>query len=167
MNVKDYASKFEYNHWANRRLMEVVLQLPDEEFTKVVAGTYGSIRNTMVHILNAEWVWLEHCGGTPRGPKLEDSEFPTATSLQLRWKLLESHVGDFLASLRNEDLNKVIEFRLGSGPLMNLPCGEILQHALIHSAHHRGQISVLLRALGKAPGNFDFLFYALEQQSIK
>lgn len=38
--------------------------------------------------------------------------------------------------------------------------GEILHHAAIHSIHHRGQVTLLLRALGHTPGNVDMLFYS-------
>jgi uncharacterized damage-inducible protein DinB len=34
-----------------------------------------------------------------------------------------------------------------------------MHHAAIHGVHHRGQVALLLRALGHVPGNFDILFY--------
>ena len=34
-----------------------------------------------------------------------------------------------------------------------------MQHSVIHGVHHRGQVALLLRLLGHAPGNFDVLFY--------
>ena len=33
------------------------------------------------------------------------------------------------------------------------------RHAANHGVHHRGQVSLLIRALGYAPGNIDLLFY--------
>ena len=35
-----------------------------------------------------------------------------------------------------------------------------MQHSVIHGVHHRGQVALLLRLLGHAPGNFDILFYS-------
>jgi uncharacterized damage-inducible protein DinB len=167
MTVKDLERMYDYSYWANRKLMEVVCHLTDEQFTQSVAGSYGSIRNTLVHILSAEWVWLERCGGEPRGAALEASDYPTAASLQGRWNLVEEYVHEFLASLRDEDLDQIVEFKLGNGQILARPRGELMRHAAIHGIHHRGQISLLLRSLGQAPGNFDYLFYGTGPQNIK
>jgi len=55
MRVKDLEELFDYSYWANDRLFEVAAQLTPEQFTKPVAGSYGSVRNTLVHVLSAEW----------------------------------------------------------------------------------------------------------------
>ena len=53
MRVKDLEELFDYSYWANDRLFEVAAQLTPEQFTKPVAGSYGSVRNTLVHVLRA------------------------------------------------------------------------------------------------------------------
>ena len=63
MTVDDLKTLFAYSSWANASLRDVVSGLTTEQFTRQVAGSYGSIRNTMVHMLSAEWGWLERCGG--------------------------------------------------------------------------------------------------------
>jgi uncharacterized damage-inducible protein DinB len=40
-----------------------------------------------------------------------------------------------------------------------MPAWQLLQHGANHAVHHRGQIALLLRMLGVAPGTFDLLFY--------
>lgn len=56
MTVKDLENLYDYGYWANRKLIHVISQLTPEQFTQPVAGSYGSIRNTLVHVLSAEWV---------------------------------------------------------------------------------------------------------------
>ena len=58
MTVKDLEDLYDYGYWADRKLFDVISQLTPEEFTRSVAGSYESVRNTMVHILSAEAGWL-------------------------------------------------------------------------------------------------------------
>jgi uncharacterized damage-inducible protein DinB len=125
MTVKDLEDLYDYGYWADRKLFDVISQLTPEEFTRSVAGSYESVRNTMVHILSAEAGWLDRCGGPARGPSLNPVDFPTIESVTQAWNRL----------------------------------GELMQHAAIHGVHHRGQVAMLLRLLGRAPGNFDILVY--------
>lgn len=159
MTVQDLTTLFDYSYWSNAWLRDVLSQLTTEQFTQPVAGSYGSIRNTMVHMLSAEWGWLERCGGTVRGPALLARDYPTVTSLFHRWHYVEARVREFLSSLHDEDLGRVLEFAFSSGNRHSMRLGQLLQHAAIHGIHHRGQVALLLRTLGYVPGNFDILLY--------
>ena len=66
MTVRDLKERYDYGYWANQKLFKVLETLTPEEFTQSVAGSYGSIRNTLVHVLSAEAGWLERCGGPER-----------------------------------------------------------------------------------------------------
>jgi uncharacterized damage-inducible protein DinB len=164
MTVNDLQTLYDYGYWANRKLFAVIAQLTPEQFTKTVDGSHGSVRNTMVHILSAEWGWLDRCGGPKRGAPLNPTDFPTAASVVDAWRRVEGYVRDFLATLRDEDLARVIEFAIGGKEKHSMPMGELLQHAANHGVHHRGQVSLLLRLLGYDPENCDILFYFGEQQ---
>ncbi len=78
MTVKDLEQAYDYACWANRKLFDVISGLTVEDFTRPVAGSYGSVRNTIVHVLSAEAGWLERCGGPKQGPRLNAGDFPTA-----------------------------------------------------------------------------------------
>lgn len=159
MTVQDLETLFDYCYWANQKLCEVVARLTPEEFTQPIAGSYGSVRNTLVHVLSAEWGWLDRCGGAARGNALIPSDYPTQTILIRQWRQVEGHLREFLGTLKDEDLESGVEFSLGEGPKQTMRLGALLHHAAIHGVHHRGQVSLLLRSLGHAPGNFDILLY--------
>jgi uncharacterized damage-inducible protein DinB len=165
MTVTDLERLYDYGYWANRKLFDVIATLTPEEFTQPVAGSYGSVRNTLVHTLSAEWGWLERCGGPVRGPALKAEDFPTFESVRDRWTVAEGHVRGFLAGLTDADVTRIVEFP----PLFSIrggQLGSLMQHGAIHAVHHRGQVALLLRALGKAPGNVDILFYDAEQHAL-
>ena len=159
MTVNDLETLFDYGYWANKKLFALVRQLTPDQFTQNVAGSYGSVRNTLVHMMSAEWGWLERSGGTRRGPALVPADYPTFVSVVERWNEVERNVRAFLSGLRPEDLERVVEFAVGSGPKQRMPRVNLLQHSATHGVHHRGQIALMLRMLGFAPGNVDRVLY--------
>jgi uncharacterized damage-inducible protein DinB len=165
MTVKDLEVLCDYGYWANKKLFDVISQLTPEQFTRAVAGGHGSIRNTMVHVLSAEAGWLDCCGGPKRGPHLNPDDFPTLDSLMLAWSKVEAHMREFLAKLKNDDLARNVEFVNPRGERRSMASGELMQHAANHGVHHRGQVALLLRLLGLAPGNLDILFYYVAKRS--
>lgn len=167
MTVADLQRLYDYAYWANGRLLQVIAQLTPEEFTRPAAGTHGSIRDTLVHVMSAEWGWLDRCGGPARGPSLKPVEYPTVESLVKTWAIVEGHVRTFVSGLTNEDLARVREFEDLRGETRALLLGQILQHAATHGVHHRGQIALLLRLLGRTPGNIDMLVYDAERHGVK
>jgi uncharacterized damage-inducible protein DinB len=163
MTAKDLARLYDYGYWANRRLFGVLSQLTEEQFTQSAPGSYGSIRNTLVHMLSAEWGWLDRCGGPKRGPALNPDDFPTAESLVKAWSTVEVDFREFLSSLKDEDVARTVDFTNLRGERRSGVLGELLQHGATHGVHHRGQVALLLRWLGYPPGNFDMLFYDAER----
>ena len=104
---------FNYSYWANGKIFDVLSPLTDEQFVQPVAGSYGSVRNTLVHVLGTEWGWLDRCGGTPpRGPALKATDYPTVASVRDRWRQVERYMREFLSGLRDEDLIELLSGRL-------------------------------------------------------
>jgi len=166
MRVQDLERLYDYTYWANAKLFPVIAQLSPEQFTQTVAGSYGSIRNTLVHILSAEWGWLDRCGGPPRGERLNSEDYPTFESVAKTWRLVEDNMRTFLANLTDDDLARPIEFALGSGARHTMSVEDLLHHGAVHAVHHRGQVALLLRMLGYTPGNFDLLMYVMDEQNV-
>jgi uncharacterized damage-inducible protein DinB len=164
MHVADLTHLYDYNYWATERVMRAISALTPQQFTQSVAGSYGSIRNTLVHVLSAEWGWLDRCGGLPRGERLKSEDYPTVASLISAWTHVEYHMRRFLSELSDDDLARDVEFAFGGGPKQSVSRGDVLLHAAVHGAHHRGQIALLLRTLGFVPGDFDLLMYAVDQR---
>jgi uncharacterized damage-inducible protein DinB len=166
MRVSDLERLYDYNYWANKKLFDAVSQLTPEQFTQPVAGSYGSIRNTLVHVLSAEWGWLDRCGGPERGERLSPGDYPTVEALVRAWTRVEEYMRAFLSSLKDEDLTRNIEFALAGSQKHCVPLGDLMQHAAVHAVHHRGQVALLLRTLGYVPGNFDMLIYVGDERSV-
>jgi len=164
MTVTDLVRLFDYSYWANAKLFPIIEQLTPEQFTQFIDSHHGSIRNTIVHMISAEWGWLDRCGGPPRGPALKPDDFPTPQSVIETWRKVERDLSAFLGGLSDADLDRDVEFAIPPGDKRTLPLGQLLQHAANHGVHHRGQVSLLLRMRGYAPDNFDILLYDFERR---
>lgn len=162
MRVADLQRLYDFSYWANAKLFAVITQLSDEQFTQTLGGSNNSIRNALVHVMSAEWGWMDRCGGPPRGARLDPNDFPNAQSVIETWNRVEGYVRSFLPTLNDQDLERQVEFALGGGPTRLLPLGDLLHHSVIHAVHHRGQVALMLRELGLTPGNFDLLIYCME-----
>lgn len=167
MSVKDLENLYDYGYWANAQLFRAMSELAPEEFTQAVGGSYGSIRNTLVHAMSAEWGWLERCGGRERGPRLNPEDYPTLESLVEAWSRVERDAREFLSGLKDEDLSSEVELQNPLGETRSMPVGELMQHAANHSVHHRGQAALLLRMMGHAPGYLDLLVYYAWKRSAR
>jgi uncharacterized damage-inducible protein DinB len=82
------------------------------------------------------------------------------------WGKVEMYFREFLSKLKDEDLARSVEYRNDRAENFSMPLGELMQHTANHGAHHRGQVALLLRLLGYAPGNFDILVYYADKRGV-
>ena len=58
MTKDDIQLLYEYDRWANNRVLQAASTLNAEEFTRDLGGSFRSVRDTLVHIVGCEWSWL-------------------------------------------------------------------------------------------------------------
>jgi uncharacterized damage-inducible protein DinB len=76
------------------------------------------------------------------------------------------HVHEFLSELKDEDLARNVAYMNDRAEKRSMPLGTLMQHAANHGVHHRGQVALLLRLLGYAPGNLDILVYYADKLGV-
>jgi len=152
---------FAYNYWARDRQFRACAVLTPEQFLRPLGNSYSSVRDTIVHLLGAEWVWQERWRG--RSPTREDARefapenFPDLASIERRWKPVERDVRDFLAGLSEQALSRDVTYTNLAGERWSYPLWRALFHLVNHQTYHRGQLTTLLRQLGAEAVPIDFL----------
>jgi uncharacterized damage-inducible protein DinB len=160
MNAEDFRTLYDYNSWANHRTLNACAVLSPQQFTRDLGSSFGSVRDTLVHICGAEWLWLERLLGRTPQVFFRAHDFPDLESVRHRWAEVEGHLLDYLASLGPGDVERIVPFKTIAGVPNAQPLGQCLQHLANHSTYHRGQVTTLLRQLGaKAAGTDLMTFY--------
>ncbi len=165
MNLEDIRTLYDYNSWSNHRILDACAALSDEQFTRDLASSFRSVRDTLAHILGAEWIWLERWHGrSPSGLPLA-SEFSNLEALRSRWAGIERDLHDYVASLTAEDLTRNLQVKTLAGQTYTQAHWQMLQHLVNHGTYHRGQITTLLRQLGAKAVSTDLIAFYRERAS--
>jgi uncharacterized damage-inducible protein DinB len=163
MTTHDIRLLFAYNRWANARMLAAVARLSPDQLTRDLGNSFASVRDTLVHIYGAEWIWLERWKGTSPTAAVAASDFPDVATLAARWKTLEDEQSAFIKDLTDADLEQPIEYANLKGDRFINPLGPLMQHLVNHSTYHRGQITTLVRQLGAAPAGTDLVTFLRER----
>ncbi len=138
---------FSHNTWANLKLLDFCEQLSDAQLDATAIGGFGSIRNTLQHIINAEVSYVERVNGKLPSQPLSGDQFAGFAVLKdaARWagdellKLALSARDD--TTVRQRPPRQPFEYKLAS----------LIVQAISHSIEHRTQIATIITQLGMEP----------------
>ncbi len=184
MNASDVRTLYAYNRWASDRMFTALEKLSDEQVSAVAISSFPSLRESVFHILAAEWLWLKRW----KGDSPQASIPPTGLSAEV-WNGLTPHdkpsyeelsqlaglkkfAADidrerdaFLRGMSDEDLLRASNYLDMSGKPHSEPLDELLQHVVNHGTYHRGQVTTLLRQAGGETVSLDMLYFFRERQA--
>ena len=159
--VGTFRELYDYNYWARDRQIEACTALTEEQFLRPMGNSFSSIRDTLAHLLFAEWVWQERWHG--KSPSQADAQelaaekFPNLAAIRERWRVVEKNVRGYLAGLNEQVLNQPLTYSNLKGERYTYPLERTLFHVLNHQTYHRGQVTALLRQLGAKAPHIDYL----------
>src|SRR5579859_830069 len=159
MDLKSIQVLYDYNKWANARVLDAVSKLNSEQFTRDLENSFRSVRATLVHTLSAEWIWLERWKGISPKSMLAATELTDVQAIESRWGIVESERAEFIRSLTPERLQTVISYVNTRGQTFAYPLWQMMVHVVNHSTYHRGQITTLIRQVGGKPVATDLLVF--------
>jgi uncharacterized damage-inducible protein DinB len=165
MNIQDFRLLYDFDAWANQRILSACAELSDEQFTRDLGNSFRSVRDTLFHICGAEWIWLERWHGRSPAAIPSAADYLNLEAVRCRWSEIERDLLDYVASLTPEDLQRVMHFKTLAGVPHSQPLWQCLQHVANHSTYHRGQITTMLRQLGAKPVNTDMIVFYRERSS--
>jgi uncharacterized damage-inducible protein DinB len=173
MTKDDIQLLYEYDRWANNRVLQAVSTLGEEQFTRDLGGSFRSVRDTLVHIIGGEWIWLAYWKEPPQTSTLladlrqrrdalfSPEAFPNVVAVQAKWAEVEKKQAEFVNRVTNESLETMLPFRTTQAKLVHL-----MQHLANHSTYHRGQVALMMRQLQAEPLATDFHVFLVEGRRV-
>ena len=159
MTTPEIHSLFAYNQWANARIFDAAGLLSEELFARTIVSSFPSIRDTLAHIVAAEWLWLRRWKGESPSAYPEWTEAPALQPLRHVLTHIEAERAAFLATLDEPDLEQSISYRNFKGEQWTYTLGDMFLHLINHSTYHRGQVVTMLRQVGSAAPSSDLLLF--------
>jgi uncharacterized damage-inducible protein DinB len=152
MTLEDVRTLVDYHYWARNRMFEALANLTSDQFTRNLANSFPSIRETVVHLYTADWGWHLLWQGQPLTEPPAAEGFPDPASVEGAWRDQERKVRAFVENLGEADV---------SGFWWRL------LHLVNHASYHRGQVTTMLRQLGvDSPRSQDMVVFQMERTSV-
>ena len=146
---------FDHNLACRETLLQTLEQVDTKEFLKDLGVGKGSMRNILVHLMNAERYWISVLDGSDFEP-IEPESIDSIQSIREVWSRVHEGTREFMGRLREDQLHHVKSVTWGD-QMVSFTVGKALIHVATHETHHRGLLSGLIRQQGLEPPDFDML----------
>jgi uncharacterized damage-inducible protein DinB len=147
---------FRHHAWATRQLLDHCASLPAELLERPVEGVYGTILDTLEHLVDSDAWYLWGITGGELGART-DMDFTFADIAELA----DRNAADWETLLaRDLDTDADVAVVRSTGETRHATLGVRLAQALHHGSDHRSQISTALTTVGHPAGEFDVWAWA-------
>lgn len=151
---------FNYNYWANRKILAAAQGLSTKQYMNDARLGFGSIHETLVHILAAERLWRRRMldGETPTRV-LDVNDLRSLDELRMKWEEEEGLMRAGLDRLPEHALGQMVAYKTTKGVAYEGIRWQVLAHVINHGTQHRTEVALALTTFGHSPGDIDFIVY--------
>lgn len=157
MDLSHVKKLIDYHHWAADKLFEALGDVSAADLDKPWGGSFKTARALLRHVVGAEQLWLERFGGN--SPKAMPEFPPTHAGADYlaEWSRVKGREKEFMAGLTPQKLAGGLSYTNMKGENHTFAWSDILTHLVNHGTYHRGQLSHLLRDLGRPGISTDYV----------
>ncbi|WP_431097549.1 DinB family protein [Polaromonas aquatica] len=169
--VDNYRLLARYNRWFNQHVYDAGEQLTDEERKRDRGAFFGSIHNTLNHVMWGDQAWLKRFAAQgvtfealpdsllalPAGALHGTVLFEDWAALRAQRERLDVAIEDFANRMPPDYPLRTMRYANTRGVQREHPAWQALTHFFNHQTHHRGQVTALLMQAGVDPGTTDLI----------
>jgi len=169
--VDNYRFLAQYNRWFNERLYAACETLSDEERKRDRGAFFGSIHNTLNHLVWGDRTWLKRFAlqgvefaslspdvlDLPEGARHAAMLYEDWDVLRAKRAQLDAAIEDWARDMPPDYPLRTMRYANTKGVQREHPMWKALTHFFNHQTHHRGQVTALLAQAGVDPGVTDLI----------
>lgn len=148
------ARLIDYHSWATRGLLEFLSTLPPETLDATAAGVYGSVRETLGHMLSSELRYQRRLASLPVEDLAPSPEHASLDDLQQ----MAAESAANLAALVHALPEPGTRLPTNDG---DRAASTILTQLVTHGCEHRSHVGTILGANGIEPPDIDAWSYGI------
>lgn len=158
---------YDYNHWATEKIMGAAAALTQEQLDAPGTAGHGSIRQTLLHMIDTHQGWLSWWDGSLSAQdamqwSLDPAEHPDLAAVRGAWNVVNEQTRAFVNPLSDEDMERTYSTETPDGTTMMFVLWRMMLHVANHGTQHRSEVAAMLTVFDCSPGEIDVLFYDFE-----
>ncbi len=135
------------NSHANSLVLQTAAEMEESDLTAQASASHGSVVGLLTHMLTSEFYFLARSEGKPINPKSAPDKALSLQEVALAFTKVAEERLKYLNWVNDDQLQQIVDIPL-NGRNYKLPRWQLLTQSLFHSAHHRGELSIVMTALG-------------------
>ncbi len=139
---------FNYNSYANKKVLEKVMQLKDKE----------PAMRFMNHLVNCQYRWMARITHDPKESKMSwwDPTYSIDNWI-IEWDKSIKLWIDYLSEKTDDEISQFVTYTGTDGGQWSAKPQDIALQLNYHSIHHRAQIQTIIRQQGLEPDFVDYI----------
>ncbi|ANH79918.1 damage-inducible protein DinB [Niabella ginsenosidivorans] len=137
-----------YHLWATEITCGWLSNISNEQWNQPVISSFGSIRQTTLHMLSSEDAWVQRLHGKENVEQLEKTFQGTKEEHIALWKQLSGQFKAFVTAFDESRLSDQLHFKRFNGEASSAKYYQLFAQVVNHATYHRGQLVTLLRQVG-------------------
>jgi uncharacterized damage-inducible protein DinB len=133
-----------YHNWANAQILEVCKTLDAAQLDVAAPGTYGTIRNTLGHMIRAEADYIGRITGQRPEPPFKWEDGPSIDELA---SFAEQVAAELLGVVQHTPPTQMVHEE-EDGQTIDYQARQLFMQAINHGIEHRTNITTILAGLG-------------------
>jgi uncharacterized damage-inducible protein DinB len=158
--VQHFRSMARNNAWSNYRLHKACAALSEADFNRTRVSFFPSLPQTLLHILEVDWYYLDQLEATPTDREAMDYNLPYRTLAELTpaQRAMDLRLIAYCERLSPQTIDAPVMLRRANGHRPIDPTSMVLTHLFVHQIHHRGQVHAMLAGTSVPPPQLDEFF---------